>query len=128
MTYSFNLSTDVGKVRLMIPDRDEANRFFEDDELSTFLTLEVNNIRRAAALSLETMASDQAMVLKVTKILDLSVDGTRVATSLMERAKLLRDQATFIEEQGDAGFDVAETVGNDFAYRDVLYKDWLRNG
>lgn len=119
MTFSYDLTTDVGKIRLLIPDRTTATAFFEDDELTAMLTLE-GDVRRAAALALETMASDEAYVQKVIKVLDLQTNGAATAKELRERAAALRAQAAEAELASDPGFDVAEMVVDDFSYRQRL--------
>ena len=128
MAYTYDLGTSVGQVRLIIPDSNEAAAFFSDEEIGAFLGLERGNVRRAAAFALDTMASNEAMVSKRIKILDLSTDGPAVAKELRERAMTLRGQAETEEEQSGALFDVAEMVYDDFTLREYLEKEALRNG
>jgi len=96
-----------------------------DAALTAFLTLEANNDKLAAALGLETIASDTAMVLKVIRILDLTTDGAKTSDALLARAKLLRAQAA--AEDVDGAFNWAEMVVNDFSYREFLLKNALRD-
>ncbi|MBN1320154.1 MAG: hypothetical protein JXA87_04845 [Thermoleophilia bacterium] len=127
MVYTYDLATDVGKVRLLVPDTSATSYVFEDDEITAFLALETD-VRRAAALALETIASSQALTLKVIKILDLQTDGARTAEALLKRAATLRQQALEAEAgEEDGGFEVIEMVPNAFAYRDRLYKEMLRS-
>lgn len=129
MAFSYDPATDAGKVRLLIPDRVDSGHLFEDGEIDTFLTLESSSIKRAAALALETAASDNALVLKVIKLLDLSTDGARTSAALLERAGKLRSQADAEEAADDGGaFDVVEWTVNDFAYRQRLTNETLRSG
>jgi len=129
MAFSYDPATNAGKVRLLIPDRVDSGHLFEDDEIETFLSLENSSIKRAAALALETAASDNALVLKVIKLLDLSTDGARTSAALLERAGKLRSQADAEEAADDGGaFDVAEWTVNDFAYRERMRNEALRNG
>ncbi len=125
MSYTYDLTTDVGRVRLMIPDRIEAEHVFEDEELEAFLALE-GTIKAATALALETIASDHAMVLKVVRLLDLQTDGARVSDALLKRAAQLRAQNE--AENVDGLFDWAEMTVNDFAARERLWKEALRDG
>jgi hypothetical protein len=55
--------------------------------------MESGNVRLAAALALETIASDTEMVDKVITIMDLSTDGAKTSDALLKRAALLREQA-----------------------------------
>lgn len=129
MAFSYDPATSAGKVRLLIPDRVDSGHLFEDDEIDTFLSLESNSIKRAAALALETAASDNALVLKVIKLLDLSTDGARTSAALLERAARLRSQAEAEDSAEDGGsFDITEWTVSDFAYRDRLNNESLRDG
>lgn len=122
MTFSYELATDVGKIRLLLSDTVQADAYFTDEEISTFLTLEASSVKRAAALGLETIASNEALVLKVIKTLDLETDGAEVAKALREHAQDLRDQA----DEGEDGWDIAELVYDDFTYRERLEKQMQR--
>ncbi len=129
MAFTFDLASDVGKVRLLIPDRVASDILFEDEEIEAFLALEAGNVRRAAALALETVAADQALTLKVIKTLDLTTDGASVANALLKRADKLRGQAALDEAAEDgAGFDVAEMTPTVFAFRERILKQGMRNG
>ena len=120
-----DLTTDVGKVRLLIGDRDVSNLFFSDAEISAYLEMS-EGIRRAAADALDTMASDQAFVLKQVSLLDISTNGPSVAAALREHADRLRKEA----DAADAGdgdlFDFAELNVNAFQGREIIVNKWLR--
>ncbi len=127
MTFTYDPTTDLGKVRLLIPDRSAASAFFNDEEIETFLVIE-DGVQRATALALETMASDQAMVLKVIRVQDLSTDGRAVSQALLERAGKLRSQAEAADAaQVGGSFDIAEWGVTPFADREILWNDALRN-
>jgi len=128
MAYTYVLATSIGKARLLIPDRVEADCFFQDDEITAMLALESDNVRRATAMALETMASSEAYVQKAIRVLDLSTNGPATAASLLERAARLRAQADAVEA-GEAGgaFDIAEWVVDDFSARQRLENEVLRS-
>ena len=129
MAFTFNVATDAGKVRLLIPDRESTDPFFQDDEIDALLELEESVVRRAAALALETMASDAALCLKAVRLLDIQTDGKSVAEALLARAKVLRAQADTDEMDDDGGlFDIAEMVPNTFAWRERVWNEELRDG
>lgn len=113
MAFTYDVSTDIGKVRMLITDRDESRPVFQDAEIQAYLDLEDSSIRRAAAAALETMASDQALVLKVIVTLDLETDGAKVSDALMKRAAVLRKT-----EDETGAFDIAEMITNDFGDRE----------
>ncbi len=127
MAFSFDLSSDLGKVRLLIPDRSPDEFLFHDEEILALLDIE-DGIKRSAALALETIASDNAMTLKVIRLLDLSTDGAKTSDAILKRAQLLRGQAEVEDESGEMGFDIAEMVYDDFSYREKLVKEAERSG
>lgn len=127
MAFTYDLSTDIGKIRLLIPDSQADSYVFEDAEIEAFLALETG-IRTAAALALETIASNEALVLKSIKLLDLSTDGAKVADSLLKRAATLRQQADDEEVAAGGAFDIAEMIVTDFQRRERLYNQALRMG
>lgn len=129
MAFTFDVSTAVGRVRLLIPDRTADDPLFTDTELTALLDLEGDDVRGAAALALETIAADQVLTLKVIKSLDLQTDGAKVSDALLKRAELLRAQAADAEAAEDSGaFDIAEWAPTVFAYRERLTKEAQRYG
>ena len=128
MAFTYVLATDNGKVRLLIPDRTAAQYFLEDEEIAIMLAMESNNVKRTAALALETMASDEAYVQKMIKLMDLTTNGPAVAEELRARAASLRKQADEEDAATTAEFDWAEWVVNDFSYRERIDKEALRDG
>jgi hypothetical protein len=113
--------TDIGRVRLLATDLSETEPLFTDDQISAFLTIESSNVKRAAALGLETIAASEALMSKKLTTSDgLTTDGPAVAKALLDRAKRLRDQAD--EEAGDPddyGFDYVD-FDPYAAYRDLV--------
>jgi hypothetical protein len=113
---AIDYETDVGKVRLLVPDVNEtAGLLFSDAQIEAFLSMARGSgtalIKRAAAAALETAASSEAMVSKVIKTQDLTTDGAKVSDALLARAARLREQADD-DEDDDAtdggGFDVVD--------------------
>ena len=121
MSFTYDLTNAVGEVRLLIPDRTQTDAFFSDEEVQTFLDMEEQNTFLAAALALDTIASDEAMVLKVITMLDLSTNGPAVAKSLRERADSLRSRVY----DDDCSIAIASMAVNEQATMDILIKDVL---
>lgn len=97
-----------------------------DDDITTFETLE-GDVKLASAMALDTIASSEALVQKVIRILDLSTDGAAVADSLRAHAKTLREQVTVeLEAEGDGAFDWAEQVWDQATLIERLTKTALR--
>lgn len=125
MAFTYALATDAGKVRLLITDVDATEPLFQDDEIDAFLALE-GGVRRAAALALETTASNEALVQKMTRLMDLSTNGPAVAKELRERATSLREQADRDDMVDGSAFDWAEQVTGPFGARERLANQWIR--
>lgn len=101
---SLDFTTPRDQIRLLVSDTNEAAFVFSAAELDAFLALESDGVKRAAALALETLASNEVMVSKVITDNGLSTNGAAVSAELRRRAADLRSQA-----EDDAGFfDVAE--------------------
>lgn len=101
-------TTDLGKVRLLIPDTDEANQLFADDQISGFLTIEGGIVKRAAAAALETAASNEAVVSKVIRTQDLQTDGAKVSDALLKRAAELRRQVNEDDPDTSGALDIVD--------------------
>lgn len=108
-------STDVGKVRALIPDVEEVDfrkdgdpsYLFDDDQLEALLAVSDDNVRRAAADAVEALATSEAYISKVVRTEDLQTDGAKVANAMLVRAAQLRREADAEDERaaGDS-FDV----------------------
>lgn len=127
MAFTTDMTTDVGKVRLLITDLAPEQPIFPDDaHIEAFLALE-DDVKTAAALALETIAANRVLVMQVIKLLDLDMDGAATAKALLAAAKQLRETAAMT---GDwAGFDIAQmTDASDFTWREYMGKLLLANG
>lgn len=127
MAFTVDYSTDAGKVRLLIGDISSDDPIFQDDAIEAFLSIALdNNIKRAAAQALLTIAVNETLVQKRIKLLDLSTDGPAEAEALRKLAMQLRDEAN--EEEVDGAFDWAEMINTPAQYDEFLFKDRLRTG
>lgn len=126
MTTTYDLATDVGKVRLLIPDSDLDSGVvvFQDEDIEAFLSIEGDDIRLATAQALDTIAASEALVQKVIKTMDVQTDGAKLAEALMKRAKALRDQAAGLVADDDDPFAVAEFADPVFGQREYLARHW----
>ena len=76
MTITYDLDTNIGKIRLLIDDK--AGSQFSDEELESFLEDEDDEVLGAAALALESWASSLSESVVEEKIGDYSYKkGTR---------------------------------------------------
>ena len=120
-------STSTAKVRLLISDIDEYDQIFNDSAIDAFIAMALdNNVKRAAASALLSIAVNEVLVQKRIKLLDLSTDGPAEADALRALALQLRTEAD--TEETDGAFDWAEPIQTNQQYEEFLYKNELRNG
>ncbi|GAA0403050.1 hypothetical protein GCM10009530_63790 [Microbispora corallina] len=102
-------ASDVGQVRLLIPDTDEANPLLSDAQIGGYLAMEGGDVKLAAAQALDAIASSEALISKKLTTMDgASTDGPAVAAELRARAQALRDQVAEGLGDADAGFDIVD--------------------
>jgi hypothetical protein len=99
---TLDTSTDIGKIRVLIADRDPTNLLLTDAEVEVYLDLARGSgtpkLKRAAASALEAIATSEALVGKVLRTQDLSTDAAKLAAELRAQAANLRGQADDDEE------------------------------
>lgn len=100
---AIDYGTPEGQVRLLINDDNETRLVFSAAAIAGFLTLEGDNVKRAAAQALDVIADDEALTSKYIRTQDLATDGPKVADSLRKRATSLRAQADDADANGDDG-------------------------
>ena len=98
---AIDYTTDLGQVRLQIPDLEEADFLFSDEQIEAFLAMSSDSVDRATARALRSIASNMTMVLKYIRDHDLTVDGPAVGKELRSMAKDL-----------DAAADAADALEN----------------
>jgi len=72
MTTTYDITTDVGKVRLLIGDTNIADAQFSDEEIQIFLDLNDGSLYLAAANALEAWASQISSDIDSEKIANYS--------------------------------------------------------
>jgi hypothetical protein len=110
---TYDVTTPVGQVRLLINDTAIETPVFHDAEISGFLALEGDVVKQAAALAVETIAGDEALTSKVIRTQDLSTDGAKLATALLAQAKAWRDQAA---DEADGYFELVDVNGSCYSW------------
>ncbi len=109
MTATYNLSTDIGKIRLLIGDKDITNTVFTDEELQIFLDLQAS-LNAAAAEALEAWAATYAANADSEKIGDYAYTQKNV-DKLLDLAKRLRDKDSSTPYQTWAEMDLTGGSG-----------------
>lgn len=106
MAFTVDYSTNAGKIRLLIADTNSAYPQFTDAEIDAFLEME-GSFRRAAAMALEVIAVNEALIQKRIVALHLETDGPALAAELRNLAKSLREQDKLAAGSGST-FMIAE--------------------
>ena len=77
MTWTLDRATDVGKVRVLITgESTEASSVFSDEDIEDVLLAVEDTVLEAAALGLERIAGDSALLLRKVRDTDPSADVT----------------------------------------------------
>jgi hypothetical protein len=126
-TFTYDVTNDAGKVRLLCQDFDVEEMIFSDDEIQAFLDLNSADIRWAAAQALEVVAANETYVQKRITLLDLQTDGPAEAKMLLQLAKNLRDQAALASNDINDLFDYAEHTYDIFSARQRVMNEFLRS-
>lgn len=101
--------SDERTIRLLINDL-SIPPTFSDTELAQFFLLE-GGVKLAAATALDVLASNEALVSKRIRTLDLQTDGPAVAKTLREHAVLLREQHYLALQDAADDFQVTTDLG-----------------
>ena len=88
MTLTYDLTTVVGQIRLIIGDKDIANAIFTDEELTLFYTLE-GSVNLGAAAALEAWAAQYGANADNEKIGDYSY-SQNIVSKMLTLAQRLR--------------------------------------
>lgn len=124
MTFTYDPTTDRGRVRLLISDTSSLaeRQLYSDDEIDTFLALArgsgASKVRRAAAEALWAIAGNALQTDKVIRSQDLQTDASKVAAELRQLAQRYRDEADVIEDD-DSGNLVLVNFDPYAAYREA---------
>lgn len=98
-----NYSTAIGQVRLLIPDVEQLDNLanpsaadayiFNDSQIQAFLSMNKDNVKRAAAQAKLALATSEALINKVIKSYDFSTDGAKLGAELRAQADQLQKDA-----------------------------------
>lgn len=119
--FTYDLTTDLGLVRRFMRDTDPTAPIWDDAEVESFLVMESGSVWGAAALALETLATDQLFLLGKIQVEGLSIDGPAAADAYLKAAALLRQHAMTHGAVVDSGFDIAEILNSDWVRDEYLW-------
>lgn len=93
MAFTYDITTDRGKVRALCTDTDGTNYTFNDDEIDAFIDLAPANLFVAAALAAEIWARTRAKLAISMRNADGSSTERSRMKELLALAKSLREAA-----------------------------------
>ena len=92
MAATYDITNDIGKVRLIISDKDMSNVVFTDEEIEYFLTENSNSVNLASATALEAWAATYTANVDSEKMGDYSYTQ-KIVDKMLGLAKHLRETA-----------------------------------
>lgn len=115
MAITYDINTDIGKMRLFLQDTDTENAVFQDEELAALLQQVNEDLYMAASTGWAIIAGDKAKIAKKKTASKFSYDNTQMAKECRAQAEHFKKLS---EEQ--PVFDFASWGVTDFAERDIL--------
>ena len=106
MTVSYDITTNVGKIRLMIGDKDIANYIFTDEELTHFYS-SAGSLNLAAAEALEAWAAQYGANADTERIGDYSY-AQNIVTKMLAMAKQYREKEATTPAMDWGGFNFTD--------------------
>lgn len=93
MSWTYDVTTDRGKVRLLCTDSDATSPVFDDSEIDVFLALMPSSLFAAAALACETWARSRSKLSLRVRNADGTTQERYSMAELLALAKSLREAA-----------------------------------
>lgn len=104
MAFNYDITTDRGKVRLLIGDTVDAGHQFEDAEIDVFLTMAANVILIAAAYALEAWAATESAALDSEKVGDYAYTRGAVNKKITLAKEYKREAQLAIDAEASAPY------------------------
>lgn len=120
MSFTYNLSTSIGRVRLNINDRVEPATF-SDEELQAFLDQVGGDVNLATSMAFYTLAASSTGSAKRVSAGEYSEDLTDTAKQYLELAKQFAEQAAAVPAEA-----IAENPSLDVGFREWYVNQVLR--
>lgn len=123
MTWTYDPTTDVGKVRLRISDTEMTRAVLDNEDIEAYLDMAGNSIPLAAAMALETIAVNEILCLKVVNLMGAVVtDAASAAKQLKALAQTLREEHAANATADAPGFVSIEMADDFLQRREKYYK------
>lgn len=88
MAFSYDVTTNAGKVRLLIADTNAEAYAFENDEIAYFLTAQSDDVTKAAYMAVRSLLANRARRAKRATVEGIQYDDTAQVSAL----KVLLDE------------------------------------
>lgn len=115
MTFTYDLTTLVGKIRNLIADVDSTSPIMYDEEITAMLNIRLNDLFSTAALCLRRIAANKALTARLRKAGNFTEDNRQIAQDLLKAAQVYEDLS--VNVPADAQADVVYT---DFNYNQLI--------
>lgn len=115
MSYTYSLSTDIGKVRNLINDTTESTAILSDEEITAILTQVGSDILSAAAMACRKIAAKYALLAISKSAGNYSENKSNISKTYLELAKDFETQAKDIPADASA-----EVIATDFNYNQMI--------
>ncbi|QGH73022.1 MAG: hypothetical protein [Siphoviridae sp. ctCJE6] len=115
MTFTYTLSTNIGKVRLLIGDTDSTAVILTDEEIDALLTMQGGDIFASAALAIRRIAMNKALLAKYIQAGNYTENTTEMPKILLQCAKELTAMSQSIPADAQA-----EVIATDFNYNNII--------
>lgn len=121
MSFTYSLSTDIGKVRNLVGDTTQASAQLSDEEISAFLSQSQSNIFASAALACRALATRHALKATSKSAGNYSENKSGIYKAYLDMAKNFEELA--LSDPADAQVEIITT---DFNYNQILVNKTLR--
>ena len=122
MSFTYDPTTNRGKVRNMIGDVTSTDYILEDADVDSFLVMTSNDLYKAAALCLYRIAASKALLAKKKSAGNYSEDLSSISGQCLAVAKIYETMSQNVPAEAQA-----EVITTDFSYRDILINKVLRD-
>lgn len=121
MSFTFNTSNNIGKVRAMVGDVTESTSVLSDEQITVFLDIQSNDLFKSAAMALRAMSANKAILAKYRRAGNYTEDTRNIAKGLLDLAKDYEEQSNLVPADAQA-----EIIYTDFNFNEILINKIVR--
>lgn len=121
MSFSFDLSNNIGKVRNLIGDDTQSSALFTDESINSFLSITGNDLFATAAMCCRRIATNKALLAKKRTAGNFSEDTSFLYKAYLDMAKEFEQNSRDIPADAQS-----EEILNDFQFNNVLQNRIMR--